>query len=185
MRITPAELRSWRIRCYVSDGWPSSSRRSAGTLASASAVARLHSGGSLRPAALPRPAARRLGRRQHFAEDLGHGDRLLHPLVQQESQPRRVAELDAVGDLGLQEAGRALQPAQAQVLLRLVAHHRHVDLGVAQVVGDLDVGDGHVADARILQLGQDRHADDFADGFGGFLARREDMAIVTGLRWRP
>ena len=96
---------------------------------------------------------------------------MLHALVQQEAQPRRVADVDALGDLRLQEPGRVLQAPQAQLLPRLVAHHRDVDLGVAEVGGDLDVGHGHVADAGVLQLGEDGHADDLADGFGCFLRR--------------
>ena len=101
-------------------------------------------------------------------QDLGHGDRSLDPLIQQETQLRRVADLDPLGDLRLQEAGRALQAAQRQLLPRFVAHHRDVDLGVPQVGRHLDVRHRDVADARVAQLGQDRHADDFADGFGGF-----------------
>ena len=74
-----------------------------------------------------------------------------------------------LGDLGLQEAGGVLQAPQAQLLPLVVAHHGDVDLGVAEVGGDLDAGDGHVADAGVLQLREDGHADDLADRFGGFL----------------
>ena len=57
---------------------------------------------------------------------------------------------------------------QAQFLLGFVAHHRNVNLGVAQIVGDVHVGHRNVANPRIAKLGKDRHADYFADGGGGF-----------------
>ena len=71
--------------------------------------------------------------RQDLAEDLGHGDGMFHALVQHEREPRRVAEIDPVGDLGLQKSGCALQAAERQVLAGFVAHDRDHHLGVAQI----------------------------------------------------
>ena len=115
-------------------------------------------------------------------QDLGHGDRSLHSLIQQKAQFGRVADFDALGDFRLQEAGGALQAAQRKFLVRLVAHHRHVHLGVAQVGRHFDVRHRHVADARI-SIGQDRHADDFADGFGGFFEAAGRHGGSVGWSW--
>ena len=60
----------------------------------------------------------------------------------------RVAEVDALGYLGLQKPGRVLQAPQAQLLAGIVAHHRNVDFGVAEVGGDFHKGHRHVADPR-------------------------------------
>ena len=44
-----------------------------------------------------------------------------------------------------------------------------MDLGLPHVGRNLDVRDRDVLDPRVAQIGEDRHADHFANGFGGFL----------------
>ena len=74
----------------------------------------------------------------------------LTPMSSTNRSRGRVARVDPLGDLGLQESGRALQSVQAELLLRVVPHDRDVDLGLPHVGRDLDVGHGHVLDARVL-----------------------------------
>ena len=66
------------------------------------------------------------------------------------------------------EAGGALQAVQAQILFLLAAHHRDVDLGISHVGREFDERDRDILHPRIAQFRQDRHADDFANGRGGF-----------------
>src|ERR687892_1755380 len=62
--------------------------------------------------------------------------------------------------------GRALQPFERGASLHLGAHHTHKDLGVPEILGDVDAGDGHQADdARILCAIGEKGGDLLADGF--------------------
>ena len=60
------------------------------------------------------------------------------------------------------------QAVQRELLGLFVPHDGDVDLGLSHVGHHVDRGDRHVLHARIADLGEDRHTDDFANGGSGF-----------------
>src|SRR2546421_9502929 len=112
-------------------------------------------------ARVPRP-----GLGQGFVDQAGYFNALLDALVENKSDRRRKARLEAGPQLALDESGRVLEPVQTQLLLLWIAHDRNVDLRVLQVGRDLGAGDGHAFDARVLQLEQDGLARHFANHLG-------------------
>ncbi len=54
-------------------------------------------------------------------------------------------------------------------MLCLVTHYRNMHFCLPQVARHLDVSYGDVSNAWVLQIGEDRHAHDFTNGFGCFL----------------
>ena len=108
-------------------------------------------------------------------QDLGDLDRSLDPLIEHEAQFWRVADLDLLAILACKKPAAFCRPRRLRFCWVSSPITDTWTLACRRSARYLDVRHGDVADPGILQLRQDRHADDFAERFGGFFARREGM----------
>jgi len=100
-------------------------------------------------------------------EHFGDFELILNALIEDEFEVRRVSGVDPLGDLRLEESRGGLETFQAEFLFLFVAHNGDVNLGGAHISGNFDVQDGHIADAGVLDFGQNRHTDDLPNGLTG------------------
>src|SRR5581483_4089105 len=96
-----------------------------------------------------------------FVDQLRHANPALDGRIVFEREPGCPPQAQLAGDPPLQEAVRRLQAGERRATLALVAEHGHEDAALAQVGRDLDAGDRHEADPRVLEI-RDRVGDDCA-----------------------
>src|SRR5690606_16216045 len=94
----------------------------------------------------------RVPARPHLPEELLDPHGVLQRTVELEAQLRDSSDVKALAQLSANERGRGRQTLQGLRLARLVPHDPDVDARVEEVRRDLDLGDRHMADTRVLDL---------------------------------
>src|SRR2546423_13347343 len=88
---------------------------------------------------------------------------MLERVVGTELEVRGDAQLEVLAQPVAHEAPGAVQRRHRRLPLRVVAQDRDEDLGRAQVLRRLNLGDGHEAEPRVLELALQQHRDFFLD----------------------
>src|SRR5205085_4720569 len=114
-----------------------------------------------RSASLPRPASGARG--AHLFEDRLDARGVLQRMVGAEVEVRRDPEIEVLAQPVAHEAPCALQRRHRGLPLRIVAEHGDEDLGRAQILRGLHLGDRYEAEPRVLQLALQQHRDLFLD----------------------
>ena len=116
-------------------------------------------------------------RRQNLAEHAGDLDRLLDATVDLERQPRRVAGLDLVGDLRLQEARGTRQTAKRELLLGRAVVQRTFSISRLGVIAGCRVIGGVIArNARLRVIRDSRVVGDY--GIDSLKREKDDAREV-------
>ena len=113
-------------------------------------------------------------------EDFGDRDRPFHPLIKKETEFGRVADIDPLGDFRLQEPAATCRPRRSD----FAGFHRPSPRREPLHTADRATPRRNVtvtSRTRGSLSREDRHADDFADGCGGFFSAAGGMvAVVSG-----
>src|SRR5262249_60047617 len=84
---------------------------------------------------------------------------VLHRAVRPEHDLRRDAQVEVLSQPVTDESARARERGQRGLPLVVAAEHRDEDLGLAQVLARVDLGDRDEAEARILELALEEERD--------------------------
>src|SRR5262249_15023009 len=128
-------------------------------------------------------AARRV-RLVDLLEQPGHAVAGVEPLVVLEHQLGRMAQAQALAERAADEPGGLLQSGQAGLPLLLGAEHAHEDAGLPEVGAEVDAGDRHEPDARVLELAGDELGHLLADLLAQPVrAPRHRISVLTSRTW--
>src|SRR5262245_7929984 len=102
-------------------------------------------------------------RSAHLLEDRLDARGVLQRVIGAEIEVRGDAKVEMLAQPVAYEPARAVQRRHRGLPLRLVAEHRHEDLGRPQIFRGLDLGDGDETEPRVFQLPLQQHRHLFLD----------------------